>query len=124
MKKLLLLLTLTSTLLLSAQINKMEGSWVSETSSYVMTIITKDSIPVKVFNTSFSEDNFIEEYIVSSNGESFTTKLHNPDNGYYVDIKYILKDSNTMICEYTGDLNKTVTVKKLSHFYIDLTTNK
>ena len=124
MKKLLLLLTLTSTLLSSAQINKMEGSWVSETSSYVMTIITDDSKPVKVFNTSFSENDFIEEYIVSSNGETFTTKLHNPDNGYYVDIKYILKDSNTMICEYTGDLNKTVTVKKLSHFYIDLTTNK
>ena len=124
MKKLLLLLTLTSTLLLSAQINKMEGSWVSETSSYVMTIITNDSKPVKVFNTSFSENDFIEEYIVSSNGETFTTKLHNTDNGYYVDVKYILKDSNTMICEYTGDLNKTVTVKKLSHFYIDLTTNK
>ena len=124
MKKLLLILLLTSTLLLSAQINKMEGSWVSETSSYVMTIITDDSKPVKVFNTSFSENDFIEEYIVSSNGETFTTKLHNPDNGYYVDVKYILKDSNTMICEYTGDLNKTVTVKKLSHFYIDLTTNR
>ncbi len=124
MKKILLLVALMTTLLFSAQVNKMEGSWVSETSSYVMTIITKDSIPVKVFNTSFSEDNFIEEYIVRSNGKSFTTKLHNPDNGYYVDIKYILKDSNTMICEYTGDLNKTVTVKKLSHFYMDLTTSK
>ena len=124
MKKLLLLLALISTLLLNAQINKMEGSWLSETSSYFMTIITDESKPIKVFNTSFSENDFIEEYIVSSNGETFTTKLHNPDNGYYVDIKYILKDSNTMICEYTGDLNKTVTVKKLSHFYIDLTTNK
>ena len=124
MKKILLLVALMTTLLFNAQVNKMEGSWVSETSSYVMTIITDNSIPVKVFNTSFSKNDFIEEYIVSSDGETLITKLHNPDNGYYVDIKYILKDSNTMICEYTGDLNKTVTVKKLSHFYIDLTVNK
>ena len=118
MKKLLLPLALATTLLLSAQVEKMEGSWVSETSSYVMTIITDGYRPVKVFNTSFYENNFIEEYIVSSDGETFKTKLHNPDNNYHVDIKYILKDSNTMICKYTGDLNKTVTVKKLSHFYI------
>ena len=46
MKKILLLAALMTTSLFSAQVNKMEGSWVSETSSYVMTIITKDSIPV------------------------------------------------------------------------------
>tara|TARA_R110000772_G_scaffold48469_2_gene110674 strand:+ start:3609 stop:3968 length:360 start_codon:yes stop_codon:yes gene_type:complete len=119
MKNLLLVLALTTTLLSNAQVNKMEGSWVSETSSYVMTIITNDSKPVKVFNTSFSENRVIEEYIVSSDSESFTTKLHNPENNYYVDIKYVLKDSNTMLCYYTGDLNKTITVKKLSHFYIE-----
>lgn len=119
MKNLLLVLALTTTLLSNAQVNKMEGSWISETSSYVMTIITNDSKPVKVFNTSFSENRVIEEYIVSSDSESFTTKLHNPENNYYVDIKYVLKDSNTMLCYYTGDLNKTITVKKLSHFYIE-----
>ena len=64
MKKLLLSLALAFTLISSAQVKKMEGSWASETSSYVMTIITDDSKPVKVFNTSFSENDFIEEYIV------------------------------------------------------------
>ena len=119
MKNLLLVLALTTILLSNAQVNKMEGSWVSETSSYIMTIITNDSKPVKVFNTSFSENRVIEEYIVSSDGKSFTTKLHNPNNNYYVDIKYVLKDSNTILCYYTGDLNKMITVKKLSHFYIE-----
>tara|TARA_R110001632_G_scaffold60454_2_gene146620 strand:+ start:118 stop:477 length:360 start_codon:yes stop_codon:yes gene_type:complete len=119
MKNSLLVLALTTALLSNAQVNKMEGSWVSETSSYVMTIITNDSKPVKVFNTSFSENRVIEEYIVSSDSESFTTKLHNPENNYYVDIKYVLKDSNTMLCYYTGDLNKTIVAKKLSHFYIE-----
>jgi len=119
MKKLLLVLALATTLLSSAQVSEMEGSWVSETSSYVMTIITNDSKPVKVFNTSFLENRVIEEYIVSSDGKSFTTKLHNPNNNYYVDIKYVLKDSNTILCYYTGDLNKMITVKKLSHFYME-----
>ena len=119
MKKSLLVLALATTLLSNAQIDKMEGSWVSESSSYVMTILTHDSSPVKVFNTSFLENRVIEEYIVSSDGKSFTTKLHNPNNNYYVDIKYVLKDSNTILCYYTGDLNKMITVKKLSHFYME-----
>ena len=119
MKNLLLVLALTTTLLSNAQVNKMEGSWVSETSSYVMTIITNDFKPVKVFNTSFSENRVIEESIVSSDKTSFTTKLYNSDNDYSVSIKYVLKDPNTILCYYTGDLNKVVTVKKLTHFYIE-----
>jgi len=119
MKNLLLVLALTITSLSNSQVKEMEGSWVSETSSYVMTIITNESRPVKVFNISFSEDRVIEEYIVSSDSKSFTTKLHNPDNNYYVDIKYVLKDPNTLLCYYTGDLNKTVIAKKLSHFYME-----
>ena len=119
MKNLLLVLALAITSLSNSQVKEMEGSWVSETSSYVMTIITNESRPVKVFNTSFSENKVIEEYIVSSDSKSFTTKLHNPDNNYHVDIKYVLKDSNTLLCYYTGDLNKVITVKKLSHFYIE-----
>ena len=119
MKNLLLVVALTITSLSNSQVKEMEGSWVSETSSYVMTIITNESRPVKVFNTSFSENRVIEEYIVSSDSKSFTTKLQNPENDYYVDIKYVLKDSNTILCYYTGDLNKTITVKKLSHFYIE-----
>lgn len=119
MKNLLLLLVLTTTSLLSAQIEEMEGSWVSETSSYVMTIITDDSKPVKVFNTSFLKNRVIEESIVSSDDKSFTTKLYNKENEYRVNIKYVLKDSNTMLCYYTGDLNEVIVAKKLAHFYIE-----
>ena len=119
MKNLLLVLALATTLLSSAQINKMEGSWVSETSSYVMTILTDGSKPIKIFNTSFSENRVIEENIISSDKTSFTTKLYNSDNNYSVSVKYVLKDSNTILCYYTGDLNRIVTVKKLSHFYME-----
>ena len=119
MKKSLLVLALATTLLSNAQIDKMEGSWVSESSSYVMTILTHDSSPVKVFNTSFSENRVIEEDVISFDQKSVTTELYNEENGYRVSITYRLKDSNTMLCYYTGDLNKVVTAKKLSHFYID-----
>jgi len=119
MKNLLLLLALTITSLSNSQVKKMEGSWFSETSSYIMTIITDEHKPLKVFNISFSENKIIEENITSSNATSFTTKLYNADNNYSVNIKYVLKDSNTMLCYYTGDLNKVVTVKKLSHFYME-----
>tara|TARA_R110000782_G_C14622077_1_gene393385 strand:+ start:25 stop:384 length:360 start_codon:yes stop_codon:yes gene_type:complete len=119
MKKLLLLLTLTSTLLSSAQIDDMEGSWVSETSSYITTIITNDSTAVKIYNTSFKEDRVIDEKIVNKDSNSFTTKLYNEENGYKVYIRYVLKDSNTILCYFSGDLNKTITIKKLSYFWIN-----
>ncbi len=119
MKNLLLVLALAITSLLNSQVKEMEGSWVSETSSYVMTIITDDSKPVKVFNTSFLKNRVIEESIISSDDKSFTTKLYNKENEYRVNIKYVLKDSNTMLCYYTGDLNEVVVAKKLSFFYIE-----
>ncbi|WP_375239474.1 hypothetical protein [Aurantibacter sp.] len=119
MKKSLLLLALATTLLSNAQIDKMEGSWVSETSSFVMTILTHDSSPVKIFNTSFLENRVIEEDIISYDEKTIITELYNEENEYRVSIKYILKDSNTMMCYYSGDLNKVVTVKKLSHFYME-----
>ena len=119
MKNLLLVLALAITSLLNSQVKEMEGSWVSETSSYVMTIITDDSKPVKVFNTSFLKNRVIEESIISSDDKSFTTKLYNKENEYRVNIKYVLKDSNTMLCYYTGDLNEVIVAKKLSFFYIE-----
>ena len=119
MKKLLLVLALATTLLSNAQIDEMEGSWVSETSSFVMTILTQDSRPVKIFNTSFSENRVIEEDIISFDEKSVTTELYNEENGYRVSITYRLENSNTMLCYYSGDLDEVITVKKLSHFYID-----
>ena len=119
MKKSLLVLALATTLLSNAQIDAMEGSWVSESSSYVMTILTHNSSPVKIFNTSFSKNRVIEEDIISYDEKTIITELYNEENEYRVSIKYILKDSNTMLCYYSGDLNKMVTVKKLSHFYME-----
>jgi len=116
MKKLLLSLSLAFTLISSAQIEEMEGSWVSETSSYITTIITNQSSAVKVYNTSFSKNRVIDEKVVEQDGKSFTTELYNDRNGYKVSIRYELKDSNTLLCHFSGDLNKTITIKKLSYF--------
>ena len=119
MRKLSLILAFATSLFTNAQIDKMEGSWVSENSSYVMTVLTSDSIPVKIFNTSFLKNRVIEEDIISYDEKTITTTLYNKENDYRVSIKYILKDPNTMLCYYTGDLNELVTVKKLSHFYME-----
>jgi len=119
MKKLLLSLALAFTLISSAQIREMEGSWVSETSSYITTIITYGSTTVKIYNTSFSENRVIDEKITRQDGVSFTTELHNKENGYKVSIRYELEDANTMLCYYSGSLNKTIKIKKLSYFWVD-----
>ena len=113
MKKLLLLLVLSTTLLSNAQVEMMEGMWGSETSSFTTTIITYYSTAVKVYNTSFTENRVIEEEIISQDDNSFTTKLVNHENGYSVLIKYVLKDSTTLLCYYSGDLEETITIKKL-----------
>jgi hypothetical protein len=38
--------------------------------------------------------------------------LYNKSNGYSVEIKYKLKDDNTLVCYFSGDLNKKITLTK------------
>tara|TARA_R110000751_G_scaffold306329_1_gene424430 strand:+ start:92 stop:433 length:342 start_codon:yes stop_codon:yes gene_type:complete len=112
MKKLLLVLALATTLLSNAQ-KKFSGSWKSTTSSYTTTILANEYKVLKIFNHSLVKSNFIEETIVSQNKDTIKTKLFNPQNSYSVNIKYYLKNKNTLINLYTGDYNKLVLLTRV-----------
>tara|TARA_R110000744_G_scaffold130308_1_gene237971 strand:+ start:1698 stop:2045 length:348 start_codon:yes stop_codon:yes gene_type:complete len=112
MKKLLLLLALSTTLLSTAQ-KGFSGSWISETSSYYTNILADSTLVTRVINISFHENRVIEETIIKQEKDSFKTLLTNKLNGYKVQINYILKDDNNLTCVYTGDLNRTIKLKRV-----------
>ena len=114
MKKLLITtLVLFITLTSKAQ-EQFEGIWVSEGSTFKTTIITSEYAVLKVFNFSFVEDKIINEKIIKQSKNIFTTALYNKSNGYSVEIKYKLKDDNTLICYFNGDLNKKIKLTRYS----------
>ena len=76
MKKLLLLLALSTTLLSTAQ-RGFSGSWISETSSYYTNILADSTLVTRVINISFHENRVIEETIIKQKKDSFKTLLTN-----------------------------------------------
>ena len=111
MKKLFITIFLLTSLTSSSQ-EQFEGIWVSKTSTFKTTIITSEYAILKVFNFSFVEDNIINEKIIKQSKSNFTTELYNKSNGYSVKIKYKLKDDNTLVCYFSGDLNKKITLTR------------
>ena len=89
------------------------GIWANSGSGYMKTILASDYKVIKVYNTSFDEYRIINETIVSEDGKTFTTKLHNKENGYNVEIQYILKHTDTILTVYSGHLNTTHTLTRL-----------
>jgi len=89
------------------------GMWESEDSSYITTIIASEYAVLDIYNTSFEEYRVIPEEITSQGKSKFTTTLNNSANGYSVKIKYSLKDTNTIVCTYSGDTNDKFTLTRL-----------
>tara|TARA_B100000768_G_scaffold89056_1_gene83521 strand:- start:72 stop:428 length:357 start_codon:yes stop_codon:yes gene_type:complete len=85
-----------------------EGQWVTDTSSYVTTIIASDYAILQVFDFSFEYDNFIRESILYQDDYSFTTECYNPRNGYRVTVVYKSKNEDTITCEFSGDFNDVI----------------
>ena len=102
MKKLLLLIALTTTLLSNAQ-EQFRGVWESEESDYLTTILSSDYEVSKIFNFSLVKNRFINENIVYQDKDTIKTKYKLKHNGYSVSIKYYFKNKDTLVNEYSGD---------------------
>ena len=75
----------------------------------------------QVMNYNPFNDSYVEEKIIKKNKNTFVTTLFNPENGYFVKIKYKLKDKDNLICKYSGDYNKTL---RLTRYKFDFLNNK
>jgi hypothetical protein len=105
------ILFLTS-LTLTAQ-ESFNGMWLNEGSDYICTILASEYAVVKCYNTSFEEYDVIPEEIIKQDGNSFTSRLHNPDNGYTVSIEYTLISKDTISAKYSGDSDEYYLLTRL-----------
>ena len=96
---------------LSAQ-DEFGGWWESKTSKYVTMIHVGEYGVASVINYNPFNENVLEERIIKRNKNSFTTHLFNPENGYSVKVKYRMKGKDNLICKFTGDLKRTVHLKR------------
>ena len=111
MKKILIVVLVLLGTQTQAQ-KQFEGQWVTDTSSYVTTIIASDYAVLQVFDFSFKYDNVINESILYQDDYTFTTECYNSRNGYRVIIKYKLKNEDTIICEFSGDYHGIIELTK------------
>ena len=105
------ILFLTS-LLVTAQ-ESFNGMWLNEGSDYICTILASEYAVVNCYNTSFEEYDVIPEEIIKQDGNSFTSSLYNPDNGYRVQIEYTLISTDSISAAYSGDVEGTYILTRL-----------
>jgi hypothetical protein len=107
MKKLLLLIALTTTLLSNAQ-EQFKGVWETDAQDYLTTILSSDYEVSKIFSVSLFKNRFINENIIYQDKDTIKTKYKLKDSGYSVSIKYYFKNKDTLVNEYSGDNTDTV----------------
>lgn len=113
MKNLIIALFITLTSFTAKAQEQFNGIWANSGSGYMKTILASEYSVIQVYNTSFEEYRVITEKIISGNDTAFSTELHNELNGYRVNIKYTLKDADTIEIVSSGSLNRTDTLTRL-----------
>ena len=113
MKNLIIALFITLTSFAAKAQEQFNGIWANSGSGYMKTILASEYSVIQVYNTSFEEYRVITEKIISGNDTAFSTELHNELNGYRVNIKYTLKDADTIEIVSSGSLNRTDTLTRL-----------
>ena len=110
MKKLLLPLLMLLTLNISAQIEKIEGIWSSEQSSYLTVIFYSNG--KFLFKNLGIDESKLKETVINQGKNFVTTTLVNSKNNHKVTIKYTLLKNNELLGEFLGDWKGTVIHKK------------
>ena len=98
----------------AAQINKLEGIWTTNTSSYYTTIMYNDEKnEFKILNFSFEEDDVINEVVTEVGDDFIQTSLYNKSNGYSVNITYEILNDDQILCVFEGDLDTKIALDRL-----------
>lgn len=113
MKNLIIALFITLTSFTTKAQEQFNGIWANSGSSYMKTILASKYSVIQVYNTSFEEYRVINEKVIPGDHATFSTELYNKSNGYRVNIKYILKDADTIEIVSSGSLNRTDTLTRL-----------
>jgi hypothetical protein len=104
MKKLLLSICILFTMISYSQISKdIQGVWKGEDSSYYVLIVANEEEKLQFANVSWEQGNILKEEILEKEREHIITQIYNPENDWWVSIKYTMVDENTVKCEFSGD---------------------
>jgi len=112
MKKLLLSICILFTMTSYSQISKdIQGIWKGEDSSYYVLIVANEEEKLQFTNISWQAGNILKEEILEKEREHIITQIYNPENDWWVSIKYTMVNKNTVQCEFSGD-NDSVSIYK------------
>ena len=104
MKKILLSIFMLITMTSYSQIGeKLQGIWKGESSSYYVMIVVNKEKKLQFVNVSWERGNILKEEILEKEKEHIITQIYNPENDWWVSIKYTMIDENTVQCEFSGD---------------------
>ena len=104
MKKLLLSICILFTMTSYSQISKdIQGIWKGEGSSYYVLVVANEEEKLQFANVSWEQGNILKEEVLEKEREHIITQIYNPENDWWVSIKYTMVDENTVKCEFSGD---------------------
>jgi len=113
MKKLLLSMCILITMTSYSQISKeIQGIWKGETSSYYVLVVGNEEEKLLFTNVSWERGNVLKEEVLEKENEHIITQIYNPENDWWVSIKYTMIDKNTLKCEFSGDDNSVSIYKR------------
>jgi len=113
MKKLLLSICILITMTSYSQISKeIQGVWKGENSSYYVLIVANKEERLQFANVSWEQGNILKEEILEKEKEHIITQIYNPENDWWVSIKYTMVDKNTVRCEFSGDSDNVSIYKR------------
>ena len=117
MKKLLLSICILITMTSYSQISKeIPGVWKGENSSYYVLVVNKEEKLVFT-NISWVQGNVLKEEVLEKENKYIITQIYNPENDWWVSIKYTMIDKNTVKCEFSGDDNSVSIYKR--HYIVN-----
>ena len=112
--KFVVLILMTLSYSAAAQIDKLEGIWTSNSSSYYTTIMYNDEKnEFKIINFSFEEDNVINEVVTEVGDDFISTSLYNKSNGYSVNITYEILNDDQILCTFEGDFDTKISLDRI-----------
>jgi len=104
MKKLLLSIFILITMTSYSQISKeIPGVWKGENSSYYVLVVVDENEKLQFTNVSWEQGNILKEEVLEKERKYLITQIYNPENDWWVSIKYTMIDENTVKCEFSGD---------------------
>jgi len=87
-----------------SQISKeIQGIWKGKGSSYYVLVVANEEERLQFTNVSWTQGNILKEEILEKEREHIITQIYNPENDWWVSIKYTMVDKNTVKCEFSGD---------------------